>query len=206
MDSNDKIKKLTDKIYLEGIEKANQDAELIISNAKKEAERIINNAKEREKEIIEQTHKRGEELKKNIESEIILAARQFTSKLKQQITRLITKAQVESPVKEAYNDKEFVQSIMLKIINNWHPQKHEGMDINLLLPEKDKEELSVFFNNKAKDFLNSGLEVNFLPTVKSGFKIGPKDKSYIISFTDTDFENYFKNHLKDKTRKMIFDN
>lgn len=200
-----KILELTEKIYNEGIEKANKEAESIIANAKKEADKIINAAKIKEKEIAEQEQKQADELKKNTDSEIRLAAQQFISNLKQQISMLITSAQLEAPVKEAFNDKEFVQNIMLTIINNWNPQKPEDINISLLLPEKDEKELSEFFNAKAKELLNSGLEINFMPGIKSGFKIGPKDSNYYISFTDKDFENYFKNYLKDKTKKMIFD-
>ena len=199
-----KILELTEKIYNEGVEKAKKEAELILSNAKKEANNIIDEAISKEKDIAEQAQKQAEELKKNTVSEIRLAARQFISNLKQQISKLITTAQVESPVREAFNDTKFVESIILTIIKNWNPQNPEDLNISLLLPQKEEKQLADFFNNKAYDLLDSGLEINFDPTIKSGFKIGPKDSSYYISFTDKDFENYFKNYLKDRTRKMLF--
>ena len=200
-----KILELTEKIYNEGIEKAKKEADVIIANAKREADNIINASKNKEKEIAEQAQKQANELKKNADSEIRLAARKFISNLKQQITGLITTAQVEVPIKDAFKDKEFVKNIILTIIKNWNPQKPEELDINLLLPQKEEKEFTDFFNNKAKELLDSGLEINFEPNIKSGFKIGPKDGSYYISFTDKDFENYFINYLKDRTKKMIFD-
>jgi len=200
-----KILELTEKIYNEGVEKAKKEAEVIIANAKKEADNIINSAKNKEKNIAEQAQKQADELKKNADSEIRLAARQFISNLKQQITGLITTAQVETPVKDAFKDEEFVKNVILTIIKNWNPQKPEEFNISLLLPQKEEKKLTDFFNNKAKELLDSGLEINFKPNIKSGFKIGPKDGSYYISFTDKDFENYFINYLKDKTKKMIFD-
>lgn len=200
-----KILELTEKIYNEGVEKAKKEAELIIANAKKEADNIINAAKNGEKEIAEQAQKQADELKKNTDSEIRLAARQFISNLKQQITGLITTAQVEAPVEDAFKDEKFVKNIILTVIKNWNPQKPEELNISLLLPQKEEKELTDFFNNKAKEFLDSGLEINFDPSIISGFKIGPKDGSYYISFTDKDFENYFKNYLKNRTKKMIFD-
>ncbi|MDF1549980.1 MAG: hypothetical protein P1P88_19295 [Bacteroidales bacterium] len=206
MESNDKLKKLTDKIYLEGIEKAKKEAELILANAKNEADNIINTAKKKEKELIEQLHIKASEIKKITDSEIRLAARQFTNNLKQQIAELITHKQVEAPVKDAFNDKKFVQEMILTLIKNWNLQKPEEMHVSMLLPDKDEEELSDFFHTKVKEQLNSGLEINFIPTVKSGFKIGPKNGGYHISFTDTDFENYFKNYVKEKTKKIIFEN
>jgi V/A-type H+-transporting ATPase subunit E len=200
-----KILELTQKIYNEGVEKAKKEAEQIIANAKKEADSIINAAKNKEKDSIEQAEKQAVEIKKNADSEIRLAARQFISNLKQQITGLITTAQVEVPVKDAFKDEKFVKNIILTVIKNWNPQKPEELNISLLLPQKEEKELTDFFNNKAKELLDSGLEINFEPNIKSGFKIGPKDGSYYISFTDKDFENYFKSYLKDRTRKMIFD-
>ena len=199
-----KILELTEKIYKEGVEKAKKEAELILSNAKKEADKIVEAAKNKEKDIAAQAQKQAEELKKNTDSEIRLAARQFISNLKQQISRLITTEQVESPVKEAFNDKGFVESIILTIIKKWDPQKPEELNISLLLSQNDERELIDFFKRKAKEFLDSGLEIDFDKNIKSGFKIGPKDGSYYISFTDKDFENYFKEYLKNRTREMIF--
>jgi len=200
-----KILELTEKIYNEGVAKAKKEAEQIIAKAKMEADNIINAAKNREKEIAEQAQKQSGELKRNADSEIRLAARQFISNLKQQISGLITTAQVEVPIKDAFKDEKFVKNIILTIIKNWNPQKPEELNISLLLPQKEEKELTDFFSNKTKELLDSGLEINFEPNIKSGFKIGPKDGSYYISFTDKDFENYFKNYLKDRTRKMIFD-
>lgn len=203
--SNKKILELTEKIYNEGVEKAKKEAELIIADAKKKSEDILNSARQEKKDSIEQAKKQADELKKNADSEMRLAARQFISKLKQQITALITTAQVETPVKDAFKDEKFVKNIILTVIKNWNPQKPEEFNISLLLPQKEEKELTDFFNNKAKELLDSGLEINFEPNIKSGFKIGPKDGSYYISFTDKDFENYFINYLKDRTKKMIFD-
>ena len=200
-----KILELTQKIYNEGVEKAKKEAEQIIAKAKIEADSIINAAKNKEKDRIEQAEKQAVEIKKNADSEIRLAARKFISNLKQQITGLITTAQVEVPVKDAFKDEKFVKNIILTVIKNWNPQKPEELNISLLLPQKEEKELTDFFNNKAKELLDSGLEINFEPNIKSGFKIGPKDGSYYISFTDKDFENYFKSYLKDRTKKMIFD-
>jgi len=200
-----KILELTEKIYNEGVGKAKVEAEQIIANAKKESENIITAAKNKEKEIIEQAQNQAVELKKNTDSELSLASRQFLSNLKQQVSKLITAEQVEVPVNDAFKNQEFIKNIILTVIKNWNPQKSDGFDINVLLPQKDEKELLGFFNAKAGEYLNAGLEVNFSPNIKSGFKIGPKDGSYYISFTDKDFENYFKNYLKDKTKDLIFD-
>ena len=200
-----KILKITEKIYNEGVVKAKVEADKIIDEAKNKADEIIESAKKQELEILEQAENQSAEYKKNTDSEIQLAARQFMSKLKQQISNLITTAQIESSVKEAFNDSEFIKSIILTLIKNWNPQKPEEFKLNILLPEKDKKELSEFFDTKAITVLNSRIDVKFDGKIESGFKIGPKDGSFIISFSDTDFENYFKGYLKERTKKLLFE-
>ena len=106
-----KVLELTEKIYNEGVVKAKVQADQIIADAKKEASKIIESARQKELEIIKLAEIQATELKKNTDSEIQLAARQFISKFKQQITNLVTVAQVEPPVKEAFNDIEFIKNL-----------------------------------------------------------------------------------------------
>lgn len=199
-----KIKELTEKIYDEGIAKAKQEACQIIADANSEAEKTIQSAKKQELEIVETAKKKAAEYKKNIDSELQLAARQFISNLKLQIAKLITAEQVEAPVKEAFKDNEFIKKIVLTLINNWNPQNPEELKLNILLPKEDEKSLNLFFEKKALDYLNKGINIQIDPKISKGFKIGPKDGSYLINFTDTDFEEYFKGYLKDKTKKLLF--
>ncbi len=199
-----KIIEITEKIYNEGVVKAKLEADKIIAEAKSKADEIIESAKKQELEILEQAKNQSAEYKKNTDSEIQLAARQFISKLKQQISNLITIAQIESSVEEAFKDSEFIKSIILTLIKNWNPQKPEKFKLNILLPKKDEKEFSEFFNTKTVNILNRGIDINFDDKVNNGFKIGPKDGSFIISFSDTDFENYFKDYIKDRTKKLLF--
>lgn len=200
-----KILELTEKIYNEGVVKAKVEADQIIADAKKEAGEIIKSAKKQELEILEQAKIQAAEFKKNTNSEIQLAARQFMSKFKQQIANLVTVAQVEPPVKEAFKDIEFVKNIILTVVQNWNPQKPEELNLTILLPEKDEKEFSDFFETKAISALNQGIDIQFDAKTTDGFKIGPQNGSYIISFTDKDFENYFKGYIKDRTKKLLFD-
>jgi len=200
-----KVLELTEKIYNEGVAKAKIEAEKILEKAKNDASEIVNDAQKTEKEIIEQAEKQAIEIKNNAKSEMQLSAKQAISRLRQQITELVTTTQIEVPVKDAFKDKEFVKNIIHTLIKNWNPQKPEELNINLLLPQKDEKEFKSFLENKVKQQLNSGLEINFDPNIKSGFKIGPKNGSYFISFTDKDFENYFKNYIKNKTKQLLFE-
>lgn len=199
-----KIQELTNKIYHEGISKAKTQANQIISEAEEKASEIIKSANLEKTRILEQAKTQSEELKKNTDSEIQLAMRQVISSFKQQITTLITTAQVESSVNGAFKNNEFIKNIILTLIKNWNPQKPEELQLNILLPEKDEKELAAFFKAKAITELNDGINIQFHSDVTNGFKIEPNDGSYIISFSDKDFENYFKGYVKERTKQILF--
>jgi V/A-type H+-transporting ATPase subunit E len=77
--------------------------------------------------------------------------------------------------------------------------------VELILPEKEKENIAKYFNDISKSELAKGTEITFDGNVKSGFRISPKGENYIISFTDEDFANYFKGFMRPKTIQLLFD-
>nr|WP_319265480.1 V-type ATP synthase subunit E [uncultured Draconibacterium sp.] len=201
----DRIEEITQKIYNEGITKAKDDADQLIAEAKEKADAIIRSAKKTQEEIIRDAQKKAAEDKKRTEAELQLAARQFISHLKQQITDLISTAQINSSVNEAFNDSDFIKKIILTLIEKWDPKAGKNMDMHLLLPPDDQKELTAYLQKKASEAMNKGIEISVDSKLKSGFRIGPKDGSYLISFTAQDFENYFKLYFKDGTKKLLFD-
>lgn len=199
-----KLQELTKKIYTEGVDKANKEAEAIIAGAKAEAENLQKQAEKDAALIIEQAEKEAREIKNNVHSEVRLSARQAISTIKQQLTGLITAKATGEEVKKAFADKEFIQRIIETTLKNWNPSGTKGVDVALLLPEKDQKELNDYFVKKQKSLLDSGLELRFDESMKTGFKIGPKDDSYQISFTEEDFENFFRNYLRPRTTELLY--
>jgi V/A-type H+/Na+-transporting ATPase subunit E len=199
-----KLQELTQKIYTEGIEKANLEAEQILAKARADIEKMHREAENEARAIIEKAEKEAEELKNNVNTEVRLSARQAVNKVRQEITGLITAKSTGKAVREALNDKEFMQKIILTAVKNWDPKSSGGIDIAVLLPEKDRKELDDYFARKQKDLLDRGLELKFDPGMQSGFKIGPADGSYQISFTEEDFENFFRNYLRPRTTGLLY--
>ncbi len=198
-----KLQELTNKIYNEGVEKANKEAASIIENAEKEAEKILESATKEAGKLQEKARLETEELRKNVASEVKMSTRQAISAVKQQITELITTRLVAEPVKEALKDKDFLKDIIETVIRNWDP-KSGSIDLALTLPKKDAQEIGSHFESKTHEALKNKVKVEFDEKMSGGFRIGPGDKSYVLSFTDDDFENFFKNYLRPRTTKLLY--
>ncbi|MDD4108957.1 MAG: V-type ATP synthase subunit E [Prolixibacteraceae bacterium] len=199
---NSKIQQLTETIYNEGVQKAREDADNILSEAKKKAEAIEKDAQKEAERLMNETRDKSEELKKQVDSEIKMSLNQAVSAIKQEITGLITMQVIKPSVKEVFSDKDYLKNLISGLVKGW--MEKENLDLSVIMPESERGKLETFFKNSLADELNKGLEVNYSSNVKSGFKIGPSDNSYLISFTDEDFINFLKNYLRPKSSQLLF--
>ena len=90
--SSVKIEELTDKLYREGIEKANTEAESVLDGARKQADALLAEAKKQSESIIKSAHDEAEKQKARSRSELPLAANQAVATLKSRIIELLTES------------------------------------------------------------------------------------------------------------------
>ena len=110
MENNDnKLELLTKKIYEEGIEKAQNDAQNILDKAQQEAENIVKEAEEKAKAIMEKAQNESAALRQKTETELGMSAKQAVAALKQQITSLIANNIAVDMTTAAFKDEDFVR-------------------------------------------------------------------------------------------------
>jgi V/A-type H+/Na+-transporting ATPase subunit E len=197
---DNKLQVLTEKLYNEGVAKGLAEAEKIVAEAKVEAATLLRKAQADSEGIISEAQKRIADLDKNTRSELQLASKQVVNSLMQEVANLIDGAIVTTSIKEATTDSAFMQNLILTAVTSWV----EKQDLTVIVSEKDKEALTDFFANKAKSLLDKGLTIESANQIKAGFQIGPADGSYKVSFTESDFINFFKEFLRPKVVELLF--
>ena len=203
MDNNDnKLELLTKKIYEEGIEKAQNDAQDILDKAKTEAENIIKEAEDKAKAIIEKARNESASLRQKTETELGMSAKQAVAALKQQITNLISNNIAVDMTTATFKDEDFVRELMAKIIEKWNAEN--GVDLNVIMNNKDKEDFEKYLLAKHKNLLDNNLTLIVNSSQKEGFIIQPKDGSYKVTFSEKVFEEFFNAYLKDYSKKLLF--
>jgi len=198
------VEELTKKIYQEGIEKAEQKAQEIINEAHQKAQEIVAKAEQKSTTMIADAEKRAADLKIKNETEMRLAARQAMSTLKQKIRDMLVWEVTSKPFPSAFDDKEFVQELIKKLVDFWLIHFGENENLNILLPKKDFEEAQGYVRNNVQELLKKGVRVDFDDTMTNGFQISPEDGRFKVSFTAEDFENYFKSFAKPRLFKLLF--
>jgi len=194
----DKIQELTSKLYSEGIEKGKEEAEKIINEAKALSNQIIEDAKNKAQEIVAAAEKEAKELKSNTEAELKLYASQAIEALKTEIVNLVTDKLAKSNVKAAFEDKEFMQKVILELVKNW------ARDEKLVIGVENAEELKSYIAANAKGLLEKGLKIESVSGIKTGFILAPEDSTYKVKFGEEEFVEYFKEFLRPQIRELLF--
>lgn len=193
-----KIQELTDKIYKEGVEKGNQEADRIIGEAKSQKASVINAAQAEAQQIIAAAQKQAAELKKNTEAELKLFAAQSVEALKSEVTNLITGKITSSNVKAAFTDPTFIQKVILIMAQDWVKKE------SLTIQTSDAKALTTYFEANAKELLNKGVKIEQVNGKNASFSISPADGSYKVSFGEDEFIAFFKDFLRPQLVEMLF--
>ena len=192
------IQELTEKLYREGVEKGNAEANKLISAAQKQADKLLENARREAEAIVSAAQKSANDTKENTQSELKLFANQAFNALKTDITSMLTNQVVSDAVKSFVADKDYLNKFIVSLATQWSANEP------IVISSSDAENLKKFFAAKAKDLLDKGVKIEQVNGMKTLFSISPADGSYKVNFGEEEFENYFKAFLRPQLVDMLF--
>ena len=197
-----KLQELTDKLYNEGLSKGKQEGEELLAKAKVQAEEMVAKAQAEAAQIVAAAQKQADEIKSKVASDIKMASSQSLAATKKDIETLIVGKMTEEPVKKALASAEFVKELIKTVAEKFNTDG--PVDLALILPESLQKELEPYVNGELAKTLNAGVEASFSKKVSGGFKIGPKDGGYFVSFTEETFNELIAEYLRPATKKILF--
>ncbi len=192
-----KIQELTEKIYAEGVERGNAEAERLIEEAKAKAAEIVNSAKAEAEAVVAAAEKRAAELDANSRSEVRLYGAQALSALKSEVASIVTDSVVKAAVKDALAG-DTMKALLVKIAERWSANEP------IVISTAEAAELSAYFAKNAKALLDKGVEIKEVNGLKSSFSIAPADGSYKVNFGEGEFEAFFKSFLRPQMVELLF--
>ena len=194
----EKIQELTEKIYREGVEKGQAEADRIVEEAKNKAEQIIAEAREQAKAIEAQAQKKAGELDANTKSELKLYTSQALNALKSEIVNVLTDKVAKDAAANLAADKNFLGQFAVVLAGKWA----EGEAV--VLSSSEAESLKAYFAAQAKDLLDKGVTINKVNGKDTMLTISPADGSYKVNFGKEEFEAYSKNFLRPQLVETLF--
>ena len=192
------LSELTDKIYAEGVEKGNAEAQQIIEKANAKAATIIAEAEKKATNLLADAQSKSADLDKKTRAELKLYAEQSVNAVKTEITNLLADKIATDSVKAATADAKFMQSLIVKLAEQ---MAKEG---EVLIETKEAEALRKYFAANAKGLLDKGVKIVEVKGIKTDFAIQPAKGGYKLAFGDAEFIAYFKEMLRPQLVEMLF--
>ena len=192
------LSELTDKIYAEGVEKGNAEAQQIVATATAKAEGIIAEAEKKAAAIVAAAESKSADLDKKTRAELKLDAEQSVNAVKTEIANLLSDKIAADSVKAATTDAKFMQGLIAKLAEQM------AKDGEVLIETKDAEALKKYFAANAKGLLDKGVTIKEVKGIKTDFTIQPAKGGYKLAFGEAEFIAYFKEMLRPQLVEMLF--
>lgn len=197
-----KLQELTDRLYQEGLSKGKTEGDQYLQKAREEAGKIVADARKEAEQLIQKAASDARDLKEKAKSDIKMASEQSLQATRKDIENLLVGKLCDEGTKAVLGDTAMLKEIILTVAQKFSAT--ESADLNLILPEKLREQLEPWVAGELKAALKGEVKAEFSKKIAGGFNIGPKDGSYFISMSEETFRSLIGEYLRPVTRKILF--
>ena len=185
------------------LEKAQKEAEIILSEARKEAGRIREDALAEAEKIRSGAKNEAEDLNRRMQAELRTSMQRTLAGMKKEITELIQAKVIKKPLAENMNSRDLMNRLLETAIRNWNACSDDH-DLKVLVPEDHLESAEEHLKKSMLEVMNNGLVLKSDPSVSSGFEIHPANGHYKISMSDEAFETLIGEHFRPRAVEFLF--
>lgn len=193
---DNKIQELAEKIYKDGVEKANSQAEQIVAKAESQGRDALEKAKSEAERIVTEAREEAERLKTQSETEVRNMVSSAEDALQLKITSLINSAAVNKAIDAAFAKPEALYGVVLQMAK----QLSGGVEIST----SDAKGLEEYFRAQAQEVLNQGVKITEVAGKSANFDISPEGADYKINVSKEAFAEYFKEFMRPRMREILF--
>lgn len=179
----EELQSLLEKINEEGVKKAEEAKNKIISDANLEAEKIIGDAKAKADDIVKKASADADTVKSRGEAAVRQAVRDIVITLQGEIQN-----RFKSVVKEATADAmtpDLMGKIILEMVRNYNVKNPSGeADIEMILAQKDRDAMENLLKTSLVSSLKKTPSISLGQNFAAGVKLSFKGDDVFFDFSD----------------------
>ena len=197
----EEIKHLLDRIQKDGVEKAQEQAKAIVAEAQAEARRIVDEGRRQADEMRKQSERDAEKFRESARRALeqsgrdvlISVGKGIEALLNQCVMREVGKALTADALKE-----------MLARMSAIYLEANLGEGKQTLeLSQQDKDALTAFFDEKLREMLDKGLDIQVNPRIQKGYRLSIRDKNLYHDFTQQAIADEMGAFLQPELQKIV---
>ena len=177
----EELQHLIDRIHREAIEKSEQDAAAILSQAKEKAAAIVRESEAEARRRLEKAEKDAEVFAERSTRTIEQAARDLLITVGQGVEDIL-----EDIIAEAVNeslDTDTLQKMLITMAEAYAKAGGGEQRIVMLIPEKDQDRIIAYFAEQYRQKLIHGVEIRTDRSIIKGFKVRVVENQVEHQFT-----------------------
>ena len=194
------LQELIDKIKLDGVATAEEEAAKIISEAEKSAQGIVQEAEKNAARNIEKAKLEAERLEKASVDAIAQASRNVLLTFRENVVKELN-ALLKDAAQSALS-ADLLKTLIPEVIKNW-TEKEDAKDVSVLLNKKDLDSVQSSLMASLKAELAKGLRIQMSEEVVDGFRLSLKDGEAFYDFSSESIASLFSSYLNPQTAKIM---
>ncbi len=192
------LKELIEKIKKDGVETAEGKALQIVKDAEVKAAEIVAKANSDASQIVAKAKEDAARSEQTGEEALKQAGRDLVLNLQTQITELFNVI-IKDEVASAMDEKVLVETIV-KLISSW---KGDESKIQVLVSEKDLDNVEKNLKAKLADKIKKGFEVKASKKLDAGFLVSEKDGSAYHNFSAEGIAEVLSDYLNPRIAALV---
>ena len=197
---DNKIQELAEKIYKDGVAKADAEAGQIVANAERSSKAVEEKAEEKAKAIIANATAEAEQIRKQSVTEVKNMVNGAEESLLLKITDLVNSKAVKAAIDEIFAKPESLYQVVLEMAKQTLNDNSKGVEITT----SDAEALEGYIRSKAKEVLDNGVTIKEVAGKAANFDISPEGADYKINVSKEAFTKYFTEFMRPRMREILF--
>lgn len=197
---DNKIQELAEKIYKDGVAKADAEAGQIVANAERSSKAVVEKAEEKAKAIIANATAEAEQIRKQSVTEVKNMVNGAEESLRLKITDLVNSKAVKAAIDETFAKPESLYQVVLEMAKQTLNDNSKGVEITT----SDAEALESYIRSKAKEVLDNGVTIKEVAGKAANFDISPEGADYKINVSKEAFTKYFTEFMRPRMREILF--
>ncbi|MBN1231847.1 MAG: hypothetical protein JXA60_00645 [Candidatus Coatesbacteria bacterium] len=198
------LQALLEELNKQGIEKGEEQANKIISEANAKAGKILEDANKKADEIVKFAEKKAEDTEKAFNENLELAARDFIKKLKLSIENDLFKPSISRQVGNVLSDSSLLKKVIFNLSRSFMDPSITKNDIALFVNKEEGDELAKEIASEIVQKLARGVVIKPLSENETGFRLGIENENFTWDFTEDSLIKVFTPYLLPKFRKIIY--
>jgi V/A-type H+-transporting ATPase subunit E len=178
----EELQNLLERIQKDGVEKAETEAEKIISEADAKAKAMLADAEKNAKEILEKADQDAKAFDQRSKKSLEQSARDAVLTIGQALNKTL-EGIVREKTSESISDNT-LKKMLIEVVKSYFSDKKSDKKIEVLLNPEHQKDISKFLMSEFKGAMEKGLEIKGDDSIVSGFKVSLADEKIEHDFSD----------------------